>query len=49
MVILPWVTEAIVRQEALKGATHMGKKANRLYIHNIATTMMGQIGGINWD
>jgi hypothetical protein len=47
MIILPWVVEAILRQEPLKGATTMGMN-NHKYIHNLASTVLGQIGGATY-
>lgn len=45
MIILPWIVEAIMRQEALERSSHMGKHQQE-YIHNVARTIMGQIGGV---
>jgi hypothetical protein len=47
MIILPWVIEAIVRQALLKGATTMGTNRNE-YIHNVASTVLGQMGGVSY-
>ncbi len=48
MIILPWIVEAITRQEALERSKIMGKHPQQ-YIHNVARTIIGQIGGVPYS